>query len=168
RRPVRGVCPTREITGAHEAVGEDAGGREADAEELRKPTDRGDLLISEEVDRPQLLHRDVEVPPPAGGRGQQRTMDLLVGREGFVDGSIGHSCILPNYSIRRNLYGGAGVSGRAEGRAPARQECCAAPRTCLPRSCSPENAGTGTSTLRHPRPAPPGRPRRQRSPPSAG
>jgi hypothetical protein len=82
---VGGVLTPFDVSGPDEAVGQDAGSGKADAEKLGEPAHRGHLLISKQIDRAELPHGDVEVPPAAGRRGQQRPVDFLVGRERFID-----------------------------------------------------------------------------------
>jgi hypothetical protein len=74
-----------DISGSDQAVREDARSRKEDAEQLGQPSNRGHLFIAKEIDRSQLLHRDVEMSPPTCRRGQQRSVDFLVGNERFVD-----------------------------------------------------------------------------------
>src|SRR5437867_5095239 len=63
----------------------------------------GLLLVAKEVDGAQLLHRDVEVAPPARGGGQEGAMDALVAREGVIDRGLGHSFRIVNNSSARKL-----------------------------------------------------------------
>src|SRR5216683_104066 len=82
---VGGVLVAFDISGPDEPVREHARRGHGDAEQLGQPPDRRHLFIAKEVDRSQLLHRDVEIAPATGSRGQERSVDLLVGNKRFID-----------------------------------------------------------------------------------
>src|SRR5216683_2952578 len=60
---VGGVLVAFDISGLDESVREHARRGHGDAEQLGQPPDRRHLFIAKEVDRSQLLHRDVEIAP---------------------------------------------------------------------------------------------------------
>src|SRR6266550_6192771 len=76
---VRGIVAALDITGADEAVGEEARRGKAEAEKLGQVAHRCLMFVAKEKQGAHLLHRDVEVPPLARARRQKGPMERSVG-----------------------------------------------------------------------------------------